>query len=78
MCVFWGALPYLGEKHTNKIPRKSRGNPVKILFVSLCVCVFFSSVVCFAPNNRSRADGLICRNDWKGAKRIPTNGIGRN
>ena len=44
----------LGIKHINKIPRKSRVIPVKILF--MC---FLSSVIIFAPNRGSEI-GALC------------------
>ena len=42
--AFFRVIPYGREKHINKIPPKSRDNPVKFLFTC-----FFSLCVCFAP-----------------------------
>ena len=53
-CVFFWVIPCGGEKHINKMTRKSRDNPVNILCVcvwtsarqspSLCVCVLSAFV----------------------------------
>ena len=41
MCFFSGHSLWGGEKHINKIPPKSRDNPVKILFTCCFLYVFF-------------------------------------
>ena len=40
MC-FVGFIPYVGEKHINKCPQKSRDNPVKIMFMCFLLHVLF-------------------------------------